>query len=252
MSDTFSKSIVLSLAAHFALVIALVFRAVFIPDEAIDLREAIRVDVVGLPEKEQQLPEPTPEPAKPTPPPPPSGEAAAKPELVKAKPQPPKTPTVDLSKNKKVDVAKMQKKALQEIKAMSALDKIREEVSNQPAKPKQVKGNSISAGNSLTGLEKIDFDRYFSELEGKVRQNWSLPQWLIDAGFRAQALVMIDETGAIKEKKIIKSSGNAEFDQRVLETLQNSGPFPAPPERLRDVLSAKGIIFNFPQRGTDT
>lgn len=250
MSETFNKSIAISLAAHIALVAALIFRTVFIPDEAIDLREAIRVDVVGLPEKEPVLPE---EPPAPKPEPPPVAAPAPKPEPVKAKPQPSKTPTVDLSKKtKKADVEKMQKKALQEIKAMSALDKIRDEVNSKPAKPKAVKGNVVSAGNSLTGLEKIDFDRYFSELEGKVRQNWSLPQWLIDAGFRAQALVLIDENGAIKEKKIVKSSGNAEFDQRVLETLENSGPFPKPPDRLRDVLSTKGIIFNFPQRGTDT
>lgn len=246
MSDSFSRSIVISMAAHVALALAMLLRAVFIPSDVMDLRQAIRVDVVGLPDKVQTLPDKPPEEKAEAPAPAP--EPVAKPEPVKAKPPKPEAPKVDLAK-KKVD----KKQALDRIKAMTALDKIKEEVGQaKTQKAKPVKGNIVSAGNSLSGLERIDYDRYFGEIEVRVRQHWSLPQWLIEARLRAQALVLIDETGVVRDRKIVKSSGNSEFDQRVLETIDRASPFPAPPERLRDALSVKGIIFNFPQRGTDT
>jgi len=36
-------------------------------------------------------------------------------------------------------------------------------------KTQAVLGNAVAAGNSLTGLEKIEYDRYFDEVESRVR-----------------------------------------------------------------------------------
>ncbi len=229
MTDSLSKFVGVSTLAHMALAVSFLLHAYLAPSDRIDLRTAIRVDVVGLPEKAQTLPEKE-EPAK------------AAPE--KAQPQPIVTEAPKVNLNKKKNVAKEQKKALQEIKAMAALDKIKNEVAKQ-----KVKGNALNAGNALTGLEKIDYDRYFHDVEQRIQQNWSLPQWLADAHLRAQVLVMIDENGLIKKKQVLRSSGNPEFDARMMDAIDKSAPFPAPPGRLRDVLAIKGIVFSFPQRG---
>ena len=246
MTDSLSKSIYQSIAAHAALILFLVVRGFIAPSEPIHLPEAIRVDVVGLPEKEQRLPEKQPEPTP-----------AAPEKVVESKPKPKlpektkvtETPKVNLKKAEKKDDTskKAQKAALERIHQMAALDRIQDEVASQ--KPKPVKGNKVNAGNALTGLEKIEYDRYFTDLEQRIRQNWSLPQWLADAGLKAQALVLIDESGMVKKKTVIKSSGNQEFDEHMLNAIEKSAPFPAPPDRLKGWLSLKGIIFNFPQRG---
>ena len=241
MTESLSKPVAISAIAHVTLVLILLVKAFFAPNEAIDLREAIRVDVVGLPEKQQKLPAKATTPAVPAPP---ALVAKPVPKPAAPKPKAPETPKVDLGKK---NLAKSEEKALNKIKAMAALEKLKTEVSKSSAKP--VKGNHVNAGNSLTGLEKIDFDRYFQSVEDKIRANWSLPQWLIDAQLRAQALVLIDESGGIKKKQVLKSSGNSEFDDRMMDAIDKAAPFPAPPERLQGVLSEKGIVFNFPQRG---
>jgi TonB family protein len=195
-----------------------------------------------------------PEKATPAPPAPaPVKVAEEKPKPVPPAPKPkvpPKTeeaPKVDLSK-KKVDTAKSEKSALDKIKAMQAIDKFKGEVTAY-ARPKVVRGNVVTTGDSLTGDNKVDFDQYFSKVEERIRQNWSLPQWLADAHLRAQALVLIDESGTVKKKQIVKSSGNSEFDSRMMDAIDKASPFPAPPDKLRDILGAKGVVFNFPQRG---
>jgi colicin import membrane protein len=241
MTESLSKPVAVSALAHVMLVLVFLMKAYLAPEQPIDLREAIRVDMVGLPEKQQALPEKTPAPAAQAPPPQEKAKVKEPP-----KPKAPEHPKVNLHPKK--DIAKSEKSALDEIKALAALDKFKNEVAKKPA-AKPVKGNQINAGNSLTGLDKIDFDRYFQSIEDKIRANWSLPQWLIDAHLRAQALVLIDENGAIKKKQILKSSGNGEFDDRMMDAIDRSAPFPAPPDRLRSVLSEQGIVFNFPQRG---
>lgn len=242
MTDSISKSIYQSVAAHATLVTILVVRGYIAPSAPIQMPPSIRVDIVGLPEKEQKL---TPE-SKPAPQTPPAD--TPKPE---AKSPPAKkveeTPKVSLKKDDSKEEAKKEKAALAKIHEMAALDKIQDEVASQKAQP--IKGNRVNAGASLTGLEKIEYDKYFSDIEQRIRQNWNLPQWLVDAGLRAQLLVLIDESGLVKKKTVVKSSGNPEFDDHMMQAIDKSAPFPAPPDRLRAWLSIKGIIFNFPQRG---
>lgn len=242
MTDSLSKPVAVSAASHVALVLLFLIKAYLAPSEAIDLRDAIRVDMVGLPEKQQQLPQKEIAPAPKAPPP----VAKPKPEPVKEKPKAPEAPKVDLHHKK--DLAKTQKNALNEIKAMEALDKLKNEMAAK-ATAKPVKGNQVNAGNSLTGMEKIEFNRYFQTVEEKIRGNWSLPQWLIDAQLKAQVRVLIDENGNVKKKQVLKSSGNPDFDDHMLDAIDKSSPFPPPPDRLRGVLNETGIVFNFPQRG---
>src|SRR5690606_34137108 len=112
----------------------------------------------------------------------------------KPKPKPKAPPKPE---NKKVNLDKTkneQQEALNRLKAMQAIEKLREEQQEKEA-PKEYKGNVLSEGNSFTGLAQIEFDRYFSEVESALRQNWNLPKWLEDGDFRAQVRVMVDERG---------------------------------------------------------
>lgn len=246
MTSDFGKSLTTSILFHGAIFMLLFLKVLVSPNIPLEIRRAIRVDVVGLPDKIQELAPPAPAPAPVALPAPPAVEKL--PTKVEPKPEALK-PTVDL-KAKKKDLAKEQKKAVEKLKAMEALEKIKSEVSEGKKQEKiaaLLKGTQVNKGNSLTGLERIEFDRYFDQMENHLRNNWNIPQWLADGQLKAQALVALDENGLVIRKQLVKSSGNSIFDTHVLEAIDRSSPFPVPPDRLRGVLSARGVVFNFPE-----
>jgi len=240
MTDRLSPYISWSVALHGAVAALIFLRAVLMPSEPLMIQQAIRVDVVDLPQKMAEMP--TPAPPAPTP----VAQATEAPAKPAAKPtaEPVAKPhTVSLNKK-----SKTQKEALNQIKAMTALDKIRNELAEQKkAAPAVVKGNQISEGTALSGLDKMDYDRYFADVETKIRSNWNIPQWLAESEFRAQIQVLIDERGYVIKKILRKPSGNPVFDAKVAEAIDSSLPLPEPPARLRGVLATSGIIFNFPE-----
>ncbi len=245
----FRRALSLSLSFHFALVALLAVRAVWMSDEAIMVQDAMRVDLVALPEKSKptevsEALTPKTQPAQKVEPTP-----ITKPE---AKPETTKPPEVSLS-SKKEDLKKAedsQRKALERLKAMQAIEKLKSESAEKAAKanPKDrmIRGNQVASGDSLTGLERIEYDRYFGQIEKQIKANWHLPGWLSNSELRAQALVLIDGDGQLIRKQIRVSSGNETFDNYVLEAIERSVPFPVPPDKLKDILSVRGIVFKFP------
>lgn len=251
MTDNFNRNLAWSLGGHLLLGALIFLRAVLMPSDPIELTQAIRVDIVGLPEKMTELPPPLKEKV---PDPAPAVKETVKelPKKPEPAPEKPKGPTVDLEKNKKpkkADFKDAQKSALEKLKQREALERIAAEVGreNSKAKPQVVRGNKVSEGNSLTGLDRAAYDRYFDDIKAKVGGNFNLPQWLAEAKLRAQVTVLIDDRGFVIKKTIRTSSGNEVFDAKALEAVESSSPFTAPPERLRGTLSTFGITFNFPQ-----
>ncbi|MBX3020692.1 MAG: TonB family protein [Bdellovibrionales bacterium] len=245
MTDSFSRAIWISVLGHGIVVTLIFLRAVVMPVEPFEIKNAIRVDIVGLPEKAAEFPT---EPAKPV----------AKPEVKEVKPVPPTpkpevkadVPTVP-DKTKKKDLSKSQQKAMEKLKAMSALEKIKQDLKREKdAKAetsKVVKGNQVSEGDSPTGMERLDFDRYLSEVRATVAQHNSVPQWLADGGYRTIIRVFIDERGFIVKKVIEGPSGNEVFDAKAIEAVEASSPLPPPPQRLRARAASIGLLFRFPQ-----
>ncbi len=239
--DAFARFVLYSVGAHIILFAALLIKAAFAPSEPIEIRNAIRVDVVDMPDKIVAPPAPVakPEPTVELPKP-----AEVKPEMPKPIAEP-KKPVEDL-----------QKKAIDKLKALDALQKMQQEATAKAeadkaaekakAKPLTYKGNIVNQGDSLTGLEKIQFDRYFITLKDHVNQNWSIPQWLEQANLRAQALVILDSQGFVVKREITQSSGNDIFDGHVLNAIDKSSPFPEPPDKLKGVLNMRGILLKFP------
>lgn len=261
------RGLAVSFALHAFLLSLFTLKAVFFTPKPIDFSQAIRVDMVGLPDKE--MPKDLTEPATKTP--------AAKPTPVEEKKveTPPKetpkketkvaekkNPLPEKKDNESVNLEKVkakQQSAIDKLKAMAALEKIKEEVQNTKpeataqntsgtqAGTKPVRGNVVTPGNSLTGLAKLEHDNYASTLDKHIKEHWYLPEFLAKRNYTAQALVRIDKYGNVLEKKIIKSSANPDYDDSVLDTIQKSEPFPTPPERLSEVVAVTGIIIGFPE-----
>lgn len=270
------NGVMVSFALHALIASSLILKAVFFDEPLVDYAAAIRVDIVGLPEKLTELPEPpgagpdeTTPPAEKDLPEKAAEEAPKEPEpvvLAEKAPEKPKAPekkpepTKPAKESVNLDKTKSeQKSALAKLKAMAALEKIKEEAQRETAKKSAtgggtaanrgapVRGNIINPGTSLTGLEKIQHDGYLAQLDKHIKQNWSLPQWLSEKEYQAQVRVQIDKNGLLVGKKLLKSSGNPTYDEYALETIDRSIPFPRPPEKLTAILEVNGFVVGFPE-----
>lgn len=244
----FKSAIKWSLIAHVAVFAMFTIKAAFFKSEAIDYSAAVRVDIVALPEKidpneisaikpQEKAKETVKETAKP------------KPEPLPVKKEKVKDPEViNLNKTKS-----KQQEALDKLKKMSAVDKIKNEVEREKnekealKKIAQVKGNILSPGTALTGLNKLQHENYVADLDRHIKEHWSLPEWMSKRDFKAQARVRIDEKGQIISREISKSSGNSSYDDIVLDTIDQSAPFPQPPEKFAAIVSVQGILIGFPE-----
>src|SRR5690606_23938914 len=121
------------------------------------------------------------------------------------------------------------------------------DAATEQTQPEVIKGNVLSVGTSLRGLNKLQFDQYIGSLDVHVKNNWSLPEWMLAQNFRAEVYIRIDRNGQLIERKLRVKSGNSEFDQRVMDALEKSNPFPPPPEKFIDLVGIQGITFAFPE-----
>lgn len=263
--DDLINGFLVSMVAHLLIVFAFTIKVFFFPSDDSSLLTAQRIDIVALPDK--ALPTQMPKPAEPdqpeaTAPPPPSAPtpppAAAKEPVVKA-PQPKPTPdTVNLERAKA-----QQKAALNRLKSMEALEKIERDLERERAEAERkrleavaaatraqagavrIKGNQISPGTSLTGIDRLEHESYRNDLDRHIKKFWSLPEWLARKKFRAKVLVKIDDKGRLLQKRMIESSGDREFDDSVVATLDQAAPLPPPPEKFIAKVAVEGILIEF-------
>ncbi len=257
MTDTLSRNIFISIGLHIAVVILIFVQAVLVPRDPLDLRNSIRVDVVGLPEKITEMPKELapnkPEPAKPEPKP----KLPPKPATMPAPEVKPLGPQMPNPKAKKLDAQKTQEKILKDLKNQTerdkardqALDKIKESLAADKQKEAAVvlKGNEKKDGSDLTGLSKIAYSRYIQELKSKVHSQYTIPEWMAEANLKAQVQVFIDERGYVTKRLVVRTSNNMVFDKAALDAVDASSPLPVPPEDLRSRFKAFGVYLNFPE-----
>jgi colicin import membrane protein len=261
--EAFKRMLGFSVAAHVGVALFFLVRIAFFTPEPIDFQAAIRVDMVALPDKviddallqqKKEMPpevKPAPE-VKPEVKPEPKVEPKPEPK-VEVKPKP--APKVNLEKPKPdlKSLKKDQAKALEKLKAMEAVDEIMHDDAKPKAKPvtkpvasTTTKGNVIVAGTALKGLNKLDYDKYLGDLDSHVKSNWNLPEWLSKLELKARAVVYLDAQGVVIGRKLILASGNPQFDAYVLKAIDDSSPFPVPPEKFVGMLKSNGIVFGFP------
>ncbi len=247
------KFFLISLSLHLIVFLVLAVKVVLFPAERMDHVRAVRVDFVALPDVDPQIGPPGEEK--------PASKEEEKPKEQKAEVKPESKTPPKAEKKTEATVAEKVKKtpdkqdsklkdqqsaALQRLAALSRIKKNRATDASQP-EGVTVKGNRISEGNSLTGVEKIEYNRYLSDLDMHIKKNWHLPEWLTDKGLTAAIFLRFNEQGQILEKKLIRSSGNKAFDNEALQAITNSVPFPTPPENLISYFQSQGIELRFPE-----
>lgn len=227
--DAFKQFVVLSLLLHLILLITITLKNIFVSGEVIELQRSVRVDLVALPDK---VPEELAQPTK----------SKEKSKLVDLKPK---------SEEKKGSLKEIQKKALEKLQALSALEKIKNEVRENSRRSKSVeaapekfqfKGNIISSGSDFTGLSRLRVNEYLENLKAKVHEHWILPQWLNDVSLKAEIIIVIDQRGYVIKKDVRTPSGNSVFDESCLVAVVDAAPFSSPPEEVRD----NQILIRFP------
>ena len=132
---------------------------------------------------------------------------------------------------------------------MSAIEKMRQEQKNETPvkKPVVVKGRIISAGSTLTGLDKLQADNYLETLDEHIKQHWALPQWLINKSYRARVLVKFDASGNVLSKQIVQPSGEPAYDDYCLQAINQATPFPKFIEKFSEKYSRDGVVIGFPE-----
>lgn len=226
--------IVASIVFHGLIILVFTIKFAFFPDIP-EYSPVIRVDLVGLPDKKTPS---TPAPAAPPKMAPAKTEVSTPKETKSKSTQkaPPSKPT-----------AQSQSQALSRIKGLQAIESLKAEAESPTPATNTIKGNVISPGTALKGLNRIEFNEYIGEIDAHVKNNWALPEWMRTQDFRAEVLVRIDSNGNLIERSFLKKSGNPDFDKRVWDAIENSSPFPPPPEKFTKLVGVQGITFAFPE-----
>jgi colicin import membrane protein len=107
-------------------------------------------------------------------------------------------------------------------------------------------GNIVSEGYSMTGDVATDKEVFGGKVQAHVVKNFNVPSWMNSSNFKAQVAVKIAPDGRVLSYELVQSSQNSEFDQAALRAIQQSDPFPSPPESLRRVFLEEGILCGFP------
>ena len=235
-NDRFSNFILLSFVLHLGVFILFTVKILVFPSEIPIYQQSVRIDIVALPEKKPLLQGKT--------------KPMAKIQIKKKAEKPPEIKPLKLEKKKshsekKKQLKEEQNSAIARLRALKHLE-TRKKSKEQPKK-QEYKGNAISEGSSLNGLEKLHHESYLNQLDRHIRNYWNLPEWLTSANLSTRVLILIDKNGDILSKNLILKSGNEFFDQNVFKTLEKANPLPPPPANMADFYSTKGVEFRFPE-----
>mgnify|MGYP000490873941 CR=1 FL=1 len=111
-------------------------------------------------------------------------------------------------------------------------------------------GNKISQGTAVTGNggnnDGGPFVDYISQLPEQVRVYWKLPSYLMNKNLKARVRVYVGSTGQLLRAEIFESSGSPEYDQRAIEAIKASAPFPVPEQNIQSRLSKGDVVLGFP------
>lgn len=249
----FKRGVGISIGVHVLILLFFVINIFYVKTPTLDLSQAIRVDMVGLPDKIDSTQLPTKAHEKPA-----SKAEVEKPETKKIEKLPTKVkpvpPTVDTAISLKKTKTK-QKEALEKLKKLSAIERIKQEMKteeqqkqiHQEAAKAIAKGRVISAGTSLTGLDKIEANDYLQAVDQQVKQQWALPQWLMNKPFKARVHVKFDANGEIISRTIMLSSGDNAYDNYCLQAVDKAAPFPKVPDKFSEKFSVDGVVIGFPE-----
>lgn len=255
-ADQFSRSLYVSLLLHGFFVVILTVQSVFFSRPHLDISQAISVSIGEL-KNSERLPEKIQSADNPV--------TAASPKVAEKAPVKEEAPKANekkiIEKTEKPDVdlkanKSKQQKALAQLKKSSALEKIKQELKKEAASKVQQTRHSrstssrsyiVPAGTALSGLDRLQADEYLALLDQRIKQNWALPQWLINKPLKARILVKINEAGQLLSLSALSTSGNTSYDQYCMSAIEKAAPFPTVPEKLSEKFRVDGIVVGFPE-----
>ena len=105
------------------------------------------------------------------------------------------------------------------------------EVEAEIARLRRIKQiEAARAGSGPSGGAPADVSaRYHGLVRLKVQERWTYPG-SAPGDLEAEVLIVIGPRGAVRQQKIVRGSGNREFDRSVLRAIAKASPFPPPPE----------------------
>jgi colicin import membrane protein len=87
-----------------------------------------------------------------------------------------------------------------------------------------------------------EFFTYRTMLKNRVKSGW---RWFdATSSYVATIEIQIEPSGRIASERIIKSSGNAEFDQSLLRAVRAADPLPAPPSTVYQYFRITQMVFD--------
>lgn len=241
----------LSIGFHVGIFLFFGVKVLIFPDLNLDDQGTIKVDMVALPNlednkkvtsagskpevKKVETPKekPAPKPVEKAP--------VAKKEPEKKKPNPAEPKMDESSAFEKL-------KEMQAMQKLSQKQEVVETTDDQEGQPTDnpIKGNRLAEGDSISGVSRIQYDNYKQIVHNAVKNKWQLPSWMQESDLFAEALIKINETGHVTEQVLITSSGNSMYDKYVTQAINEASPFPAPPDKFVNIVGVKGVVLRFP------
>ena len=153
------------------------------------------------------------------------------------------------SKNVTTEVSEME--AFKKLEALKKKKKEQkkeeeEELSALREKKQVIKGNRTSKGTGLIGVEKLEYTNYKEVLHAAISADWELPKWLLESNLQAVVEIKIDHDGNLVYKNLVQSSGNKIYDEKVMEAVVNSAPFDPPSDKFKGIVLYEGVVLTFP------
>ena len=90
------------------------------------------------------------------------------------------------------------------------------------------------------------FQAYAARLPDLVRPHWRLPSFLMDKKLKCRVRVWLALKGEVSRVEVYQSSGEPEYDQRAIDAVKSTSPFP----KLSEEFGKRGlngdILLGFP------
>lgn len=106
---------------------------------------------------------------------------------------------------------------------------------------------TLNASNTESDPELI---AYYGALKRKINQEWITTPKLFENGasLKTEVNVLIDATGQIINVSFETKSGNVSFDLSAQRAVERAGPFPPPPDKIKDEALTEGFLIEFNPR----
>jgi TonB family protein len=256
-----------SFALHFLIFSLLILNQNFLPSSLFGLDEdkvtiiepAVRVDLVQMPTmtlqelKKLDLSATSPEPTTANSEPDTSSELETK---SVANPEQPEFQEETKAKSFAEVLKELSAKKIQKKKADSTPNKESNSNNNKLSGKQQAQlqklllaGNRLSEGTASQGsgtAELQGFHAYMSKLPDHVRPHWKLPSYLMGQGLKCRIRVYLNQQGQVVQSKIWETSGNPEYDQRAIQAITQSQPFPLYDKEYVSRAISGEIVLGFP------